>query len=177
MPRSRTDWGLGRQLRAAELPINRLAVHLRTLHPEILGRTVAWLPNEPVEVQDRQHGLEVRAEFVGSPIRHVMETLEHLVVARSWHSPPSQKDDPKRTQPQPGKAETVREGLAVKLPADLRPASASLNARGGSGISRSPHDCLALYQVNRFGSELVAHTNARVEGICLVAAKQNAART
>src|SRR6266446_4327592 len=72
--------GLGRQLQAAGLPIDRLAVHLRTLHPEILGRTVAWSPNEPVEVQDRQHGLEVRAEFVGSPIRHVMETLEHLVV-------------------------------------------------------------------------------------------------
>ena len=72
--------GLGRQLRAAGLPIDRLVVHLRTLHPEILGRTVAWSPNEPVEVQDRQHGLEVRAEFVGSPIRHVMETLEHLVV-------------------------------------------------------------------------------------------------
>ena len=72
--------GLGRQLQAAGLPIDRLALHLRTLHPEILGRTVAWSPNEPVEVQDRQHGLEVRAEFVGSPIRHVMETLEHLVV-------------------------------------------------------------------------------------------------
>jgi len=72
--------GLGRQLQAAGLPIDRLALHLRTLHPEILGRTVAWSPNEPVEVNDRQHGIEVTANFIGSPIRHVMETLEHLVV-------------------------------------------------------------------------------------------------
>src|SRR5882757_597236 len=72
--------GLGRQLQAAGLPIDRLALHRRTLHPEIFGRTVAWSPNEAVEVNDRQHGIEVTANFIGSPIRHVMETLEHLVV-------------------------------------------------------------------------------------------------
>ena len=77
--------GLGRQLRAAGLPIDRLALHLRTLHPEILGRTVAWSPNEAVQVQDRQHGIEVTADFIGSPIRYVMESLDHLVV-RMDHS-------------------------------------------------------------------------------------------
>jgi len=72
--------GLGGQLRAAGVPIDRLALHLRTLHPEILGRTVAWSPNEAVQVQDRQHGVEVTTDFIGSPIRYVMESLEHLVV-------------------------------------------------------------------------------------------------
>src|SRR5690606_35560870 len=40
--------GFGRRLRAAGLPIDRLTLHFRTLHPEILGRSVAWSPNEAV---------------------------------------------------------------------------------------------------------------------------------
>ncbi|WP_218578155.1 adenylate/guanylate cyclase domain-containing protein [Vineibacter terrae] len=72
--------GLGRRLRSAGLPIDRLSLHLRTLHPEIFGRSVAWAPNEPVEVHDREHGLVVAAPFLGSPLRHVMETREPLSV-------------------------------------------------------------------------------------------------
>jgi len=72
--------GLGRRLRAAGLPLDRLTLHLRTLHPEILGRTVAWAPNEPVEIRDREHGIEDSAGFVASPARRVMETREPLVV-------------------------------------------------------------------------------------------------
>lgn len=72
--------GLGRRLRAAGLPINRLTLHLRTLHPEILGRAVAWSPNEPVEIHDREHGIEVSADYIGSPLRRVMEMEEPLAV-------------------------------------------------------------------------------------------------
>ncbi|MFB9268112.1 adenylate/guanylate cyclase domain-containing protein [Bradyrhizobium erythrophlei] len=72
--------GLGRRLRSAGLPVDRLALHLRTLHPEILGRTVAWSPNEPVQVMDRENGLDLSTDFVGSPVRHVMQTLEHLSI-------------------------------------------------------------------------------------------------
>src|SRR5450432_1811181 len=72
--------GLGRRLRAAGLPIDRLTLHLRTLHPEILGRTVAWAPREAVEIHDREHGIEASAVFAGSPLRRVMETREPLTV-------------------------------------------------------------------------------------------------
>ena len=72
--------GFGRRLRAAGLPIDRLTLHLRTLHPEILGRSVAWAPNEAVEVRDREHGIEVSPGFAGSPLRRVMETRRPLIV-------------------------------------------------------------------------------------------------
>jgi adenylate cyclase len=72
--------GLARRLRAAGLPIDRLTLHLRTLHPEIVGRTVAWAPNEPVEIRDREHGVEVDPTFIGSPLRRVFESREPLAV-------------------------------------------------------------------------------------------------
>lgn len=72
--------GLGRRLTDAGLPVDRLTLHLRTLHPEILGCTVAWAPGEPVEIRDREHGIEVSAGFAGSPLRRVMETRVPLTV-------------------------------------------------------------------------------------------------
>jgi adenylate cyclase len=72
--------GIGKRLRSAGLPVDRLTLHLRTLHPEILGRTVAWSPNEPVEVVDRENRLDQSSDFVGSPVWYVMQTLEHLSI-------------------------------------------------------------------------------------------------
>lgn len=71
--------GLGLRLRRMGLPIDRLTLHLRTLHPEILGRTTAWAPSEPVEVHDREHGILTTAAFVGSPLQQVMETGEAVL--------------------------------------------------------------------------------------------------
>jgi adenylate cyclase len=73
--------GLGGRLRAAGLPVDLLSLHLRTLHPEIIGRSVAWAPGEPVEIRDREHGIELSPAFIGSPLRRVMETREPLVVS------------------------------------------------------------------------------------------------
>src|ERR1700733_1895007 len=70
----------GRRLRKAGLPIDRLTLHLRTLHPEIVGRTIAWAPNEPVEIHDREFGVETSSGFVGSPLQKVMETREMAIV-------------------------------------------------------------------------------------------------
>jgi adenylate cyclase len=72
--------GLGRRLRAAGLPLDRLTLHLRTLHPEIVGRTTAWAPNEPIEIHDRENWVETSSAFVGSPLMQVMETREAIVV-------------------------------------------------------------------------------------------------
>ncbi len=68
--------GLGRRLRDAGLPIDRLTLHTGTLHPDILSRTVAWTPDQPAEICDREHGIEASTGFIGSPLQRVMETLE-----------------------------------------------------------------------------------------------------
>ena len=81
--------GVGNRLRAAGLPVDRLTLHLRTLHPEILGRSVAWSPNEPVQVRDREHGTEVAPGFAGSPLWHVMEQRQPLIVRLEDGLPPS----------------------------------------------------------------------------------------
>ena len=67
---------LGRKLVAAGLPISRLTLHLRTLHPEIIGRTLAWAPGERVEMHDREYGIEQSALFVGSPLQRAMQCRE-----------------------------------------------------------------------------------------------------
>jgi hypothetical protein len=72
--------GLGARLRAAGLPLDRLTLHLRTLHPQIIGRTLAWAPGEPVEILDREYGVEILAQFAESPLRQVMETRRPMVV-------------------------------------------------------------------------------------------------
>jgi adenylate cyclase len=80
---------LGSRLRVAGMPLDRLALHLRTLHPELLGRTIAWAPGEAVETLDRRHGIEDSAAFIDSPIRHVMEMREPLTVRLDDpHGPP-----------------------------------------------------------------------------------------
>jgi adenylate cyclase len=66
--------GLGVRLLAAALPLDRLTLHLRTLHPQIIGRTLAWAPGEPVEILDREYGIETLAQYAESPLRQVMET-------------------------------------------------------------------------------------------------------
>src|ERR1044071_1373705 len=63
--------GLGARLRASALPLDRLTLHLRTRHPQIIGRTLAWAPGEPVETEP---------QFAESPLRQVMETRRPMVV-------------------------------------------------------------------------------------------------
>ncbi|HVJ43056.1 MAG TPA: adenylate/guanylate cyclase domain-containing protein [Dongiaceae bacterium] len=81
--------GLGLRLRKIGLPVDRLTLHLRTLHPEIFGRTVAWAPNEPVEVRDREHGILSTGAFAGSPLRQVMDTGEAVRVRPAGDIPPA----------------------------------------------------------------------------------------
>lgn len=81
--------GLGLRLRRIGLPIDRLTLHLRTLHPEILGRTVAWAPNEPVEIRDREHGILATGVFAGSPLRQVMDSGEAMLLNVAEDNPPA----------------------------------------------------------------------------------------
>ena len=71
---------LGRRLRAAGLPLDHLALYLRTLHPEILGHTIAWVPDEPVQVYRRPHDFVHSAGYLDNPIARVLETQSPSVV-------------------------------------------------------------------------------------------------
>lgn len=71
---------LGQRLRLAGLPLDHLGLYLRTLHPEILGHTVAWVPDEPVQVYRRPHDFIERNGYLDSPIVRVLETQTPLVV-------------------------------------------------------------------------------------------------
>ena len=59
---------LGRRLIGAGVPADRLALFRRTLHPAILGRATAWSAARPVEIYDREHGLDLSLGFAGSPL-------------------------------------------------------------------------------------------------------------
>ena len=72
--------GVAGRLRACGLPLDRLVLHLRTLHPDVLCRAVVWAPGRPVEVYDRDFGIEFSADFAGSPVRRVMESGHPLTV-------------------------------------------------------------------------------------------------
>jgi adenylate cyclase len=71
---------LGRRLSLAGLPLDRLSLHFRTLHPALAGRTIAWAPDEPVEVYEAQHVTAASMTFRESPVRQVMDAGEYLVV-------------------------------------------------------------------------------------------------
>jgi len=46
------------------------------LHPEILGRATLWAPNRPVEIFDRDHGLDLSGGFCRSPLdRAISENI------------------------------------------------------------------------------------------------------
>jgi adenylate cyclase len=66
------------RIERAGLPVHRLTLHLTTLHPELVGRTIAWAPGEPVEVHDRERSSWMLLS--GSPIMRAMRTRQ-LVVA------------------------------------------------------------------------------------------------
>jgi adenylate cyclase len=70
--------GLGRRLSEIGLPVDRLTLHLMTLHPEILGRTLAWAPAEPIEIHDGEHGMKLA--FATSPLHKVMDSREPMIV-------------------------------------------------------------------------------------------------
>ena len=86
---------LGRLLAGSGVPVGRLALYRRTLHPGVLARATAWAPGRPVEIFDRDHGLDLSLGFIGSPLDLVLSgggtlTLDIREVDRtvwSWADP------------------------------------------------------------------------------------------
>jgi adenylate cyclase len=78
---------LGTRLNALAIPVDRLTLHLRTLHPDIFARTIAWAPGEAVEIRDRGYGVLTAKIFVASPLRKVMETGQRTIARVDAHAP------------------------------------------------------------------------------------------
>jgi adenylate cyclase len=64
------------RLVAAGLPLWRVMVFVRTLHPEIVGRRFVWHPETGTEVSDGSFELLERRAFIESPMMHVAKTGE-----------------------------------------------------------------------------------------------------
>jgi adenylate cyclase len=67
---------LCQRLIAAGLPLWRVMVFVRTLHPEIVGRRFMWHPDTGTEITDGSFELLERRTFLESPMMHVANTGE-----------------------------------------------------------------------------------------------------
>jgi adenylate cyclase len=79
--------GLGTTLCKTGMPLHRMVLHSRALHPTVFGRSIAWAPEEAVAYLDTEHGEERSARLQKSPVLHVMRTRTWLVLRtddRRW---------------------------------------------------------------------------------------------
>ena len=67
---------LCQRLVAIGLPLWRVMVFVRTLHPEIVGRRFVWHPDTGTVVTDGSFELLERRSFIESPLMHVAKTGE-----------------------------------------------------------------------------------------------------
>jgi len=66
--------GIGRESTGWGIPIDRITLNIRLLHPQIRGLTYVWHRDRPeVEVVERAHGIEFTPGFLSSPIGAIME--------------------------------------------------------------------------------------------------------
>lgn len=61
------------RLAAAGLPLDRVSLHTRALHPRYRGVSRVWKPGQPLEERMLDHGLEKTATYLESPVRAVAE--------------------------------------------------------------------------------------------------------
>ncbi len=62
------------RLSAADLPLSRVVVFIRTLHPEIVGRRFVWTPDKGTVVSEGSFELMERDVFRNSPMAEVSRT-------------------------------------------------------------------------------------------------------
>jgi adenylate cyclase len=65
---------LSERLVSCGIPLWRVAVFVRTLHPQVMGRRFIWHPGSEVETSEAPYELLETAEFRDSPIARVYET-------------------------------------------------------------------------------------------------------
>jgi adenylate cyclase len=85
--------GVGRRLVELGVPVYRIGVFVRTLHPNVLGRAFIWQADRDlVEMNEAGHDLLESQVFVRSPIRIVF--AEHAEVRRRLADPACPLDFP-----------------------------------------------------------------------------------
>jgi adenylate cyclase len=65
---------LSERLVACGIPLWRVAVFVRTLHPQVMGRRLVWRPGAEVEISEAPYELLETATFRESPITRVYQT-------------------------------------------------------------------------------------------------------
>ena len=65
---------LSERLVACGIPLWRVAVFVRTLHPQVMGRRFIWRPGTEVEISEAPFELLKSADFLKNPIAQVYET-------------------------------------------------------------------------------------------------------
>jgi adenylate cyclase len=84
---------LCRRLAAAGLPLFRVAVFVRTLHPNVLGRGFIWHEtNDRVEINERAYDFLQSDQYLQSPIRTIF--TEHGEIRRRLTEPACPLDFP-----------------------------------------------------------------------------------
>ena len=65
--------GLGARLLAAGLPLQRVALFVRTLHPNVMGRRFLWRPGAAVEISEGSYDFLKSDAYRRNPVQPVME--------------------------------------------------------------------------------------------------------
>jgi adenylate cyclase len=66
------------KLTVCGIPLWRVGVFVRTLHPQIMGRRFLWRPGNGVDIRDAPYDLLDTEEFRGSPVTYVSGTGQPL---------------------------------------------------------------------------------------------------
>jgi len=66
--------GLGARLLAVGLPLHRVALFVRTLHPNVMGRRFLWRPCAAVEISEGSYDFLTTDSYRRNPVQPVMET-------------------------------------------------------------------------------------------------------
>ncbi|WP_274626788.1 adenylate/guanylate cyclase domain-containing protein [Arvimicrobium flavum] len=78
------------QLTAAGVPIDRFALFIYTLHPNLVGWRFTWTPYQGVEVSQGKMGLFSTEEYTANPLPTVVE--KQISIRRGLEDPDSPKD-------------------------------------------------------------------------------------
>ena len=70
--------GFCERIAAAGIPIDRVSLHLRALHPQYRGVARTWKPGEPIHERLMDHGIEKTAMYLESPVHAVAEARDTL---------------------------------------------------------------------------------------------------
>ena len=66
------------RLTACGVPLWRVAVFVRTLHPNIMGRRFVWRPGQDVEIAEASYSILEDDKFMNNPIPKVIQSGEYI---------------------------------------------------------------------------------------------------